>query len=334
MKKLYEPPSAGLRYLGEGAQLMAESSPDNPIVGWVAIQHGADAPHGSINFLNLRTGENVTHEMPGRPGFFVQTDTPGVVIAGLTDALYLVDFRGPKPVAHRTHHTISAGGKHVINDGWTSSKGIIFGSKATKWLEHDGELYFLPFNNPHLLRVANEIQCSNGIVELKSSEKTLTFAYIDSPKGQVVELTVDYAAGTSNVSRVIADFTSEDAVPDGQRAAPLPGPVRRIVVAFFNPQKATHGIIREIDVVTGETTATWEVPGAARVTCLTFVPGRALGGSKDSVMLVATTADEGMPTEWHSDQPERGCIFIGETHYNASNLQPPQLVPAGIISVC
>ena len=52
-------------------------------MGWVAIQHGANVFAGSLNILDLATGKNTSMPLPGRPGFFVETTDPGIVLVGI-----------------------------------------------------------------------------------------------------------------------------------------------------------------------------------------------------------------------------------------------------------
>ena len=58
------PDSDELRFLPEGPLPLEDG-----VISWVAIQHGPDATHGSLNILNLKSGENRSFELPGRPGF-------------------------------------------------------------------------------------------------------------------------------------------------------------------------------------------------------------------------------------------------------------------------
>lgn len=322
LEKLFTPESEALRYLPEGVQLINPQPgqlPEELIVGWVGIQHGETSKVGSINFLNLHTRTNTSFEMPGRPGFFVQTDTPGVFLTGLTDKLSFVDFRKEEPEFIQTDLKVSQN-EHIINDGIVTSRGLLFGTKATKWLEREGELYLLPNGGSKLLTVKSNVQCSNGIVELEAEEDLLRIAYIDSPTKKLVELLIDCKSGASKVVRTIADFNDQDAFPDGMRAAPGEGIVEKVVIAFFNPLNPEYGVLKEIDLVTGKTTTEWKVLGAARVTCLAFVPGESIGGNANSVKIVVTTADEGTPTDFFEHQSNRGCIFIGDTNYNSQAL--------------
>ncbi len=52
---LYRPEREDLRFLPEGPYSRSDGR-----FSWVAIQHGADANHGSLNVLEPATGENVS----------------------------------------------------------------------------------------------------------------------------------------------------------------------------------------------------------------------------------------------------------------------------------
>jgi len=323
MKELYSTDNPTLRFLPEGVQLLSGGDFDDPKVGWVNIREGSDKTIGSLNILSLKTRQNESYQMPGMPGFFVQTETPRVWVTGLTDSLYVVDLRQSQPLILKTRFSVASRPNHMINDGVMTSVGLLFGTKGLPWPEPTGELYLLPSGNPEkLLTIKTGIACSNGIAELGVDGDWLYVAYIDSPKKTVVELAINFKTGECDEIREIANFQNGSALPDGMRLAPGG---EAICVAFFNPENAESGVIREIRILDGVVTREWQLEGAARVTCLTFVPGAPLGGGDASVLLVATTADEDTPMEQWAKQTGRGSMFIGETEYRLDELARPNL---------
>ena len=56
---VFRPDSEALAYLPEGP---CHYGPGQ--VSWVAIQHGGDSQEGSINVLDVATGENRQHILP------------------------------------------------------------------------------------------------------------------------------------------------------------------------------------------------------------------------------------------------------------------------------
>ena len=72
-RPFFRPPTEELRHLPECPTALRTGGR----LGWVAIQHGSESREGSLNVLGLRTLENRTYPLPGRPGFFVQLDARG-----------------------------------------------------------------------------------------------------------------------------------------------------------------------------------------------------------------------------------------------------------------
>jgi len=327
LSEYHAPNSPVLRYLPEGVQLIPTHPSGNPKFGWVAIQHGKEADHGSLNML-LPSGYNSSYCFNGKPGFFVQTQTRDVYIVGITNELFVVDIRSGGTITYPTGLKIADRKDHLINDGIVvDGKGILFSTKAATWLENTGQQYFVPFENPEMLVVQNQVQCGNGTVVLDSTDSEIRIAYIDSPKKTIVEVVL-YPKEISNgqvrhkVERVIADFTGGDALPDGMRAAPGVGAPTHLVAAFFHPGNPKFGVVREIEVNSGKVTAEWRATGAARMTCLDFFKV----GTDSMIQILVTSADEGTPSEIARSQPNRGCLFSGSTHYNGP-LRAPALVP-------
>ncbi len=82
----YRPALEEHRYLPECPRVIGDS------LVWISIQYSADRPQGGLNVLDLGSRENVHHPLPGRPGFFVETAAPGVLLIGLERHLVLYDL--------------------------------------------------------------------------------------------------------------------------------------------------------------------------------------------------------------------------------------------------
>ena len=90
---VFEPARKQLRYLPEGPRILQNyPGGGGAKLGWVAIQHAAEVQQGSLNILDLASGENQSIPVPGRPGFFVETTQPGVVLVGLERRLVYCDL--------------------------------------------------------------------------------------------------------------------------------------------------------------------------------------------------------------------------------------------------
>src|SRR5580704_2341886 len=111
----FEPASEGLRFLPEGPRLLQNHPARGILLGWVAIQHGADVQSGSINVLDLESGRNTSFPLPGRPGFFAETDQPGVVLVGLERQLASFDLS--TGVLTESGPSVTGDQRVIINDG-------------------------------------------------------------------------------------------------------------------------------------------------------------------------------------------------------------------------
>ena len=80
------PHSDALRFLPEGPYPLTEG-----VFSWVGIQHGADAKHGSLNRYDLASGENVSFDLPGRPGFAFPCQTANRFVVGCERSLGFFD---------------------------------------------------------------------------------------------------------------------------------------------------------------------------------------------------------------------------------------------------
>jgi sugar lactone lactonase YvrE len=284
-----------------------------PVLGWVAIQHGVELTTGSINLLNLATGRNTSFPLPGRPGFFVETERPGVVLIGLERRLVLFDLLAARLV--ETGVRLPEDQRVIINDGIAIAGGLLFGTKHLQFRERIAALYHFDADSKELTKlVAGEI-CSNGkhlvrdaagavLIEVDSPPKTITRYRLDAGLRRVLE------------QSLVMEPASLPAIPDGLRATPDGA---GIVVAFYNPAAVSMGRAQEIRLADGAVIAEWLFPGSPRVTCPEFawIDGR--------VQLIFTTATEAMAPEIRDIAPEAGTMFCAETHFETMPEAPPLL---------
>jgi L-arabinonolactonase len=312
-RPVYRPASEDLRFLPECPRMLRNFPGDAPVLGWVGIQHGVDERRGSLNLLNLSTRQNTSFPLPGRPGFFVETQQPGVLLVGLERRLVLFDL-----LAHRLIETgtgLPDDERVIINDGIAIAGGLLFGTKHLEFREPVAALYHFDAASKELTQlVAGEI-CSNGkhlvrgadgvvLIEIDSQPKTITRYRLDAGLRRVL--------GQS----LVVEPASLPAYPDGLRATPDGA---GIVVAFYDPAAVSMGRALEIRLADGEVLTEWLLPGSPRVTCPEFV------WMDGSVQLIFTTATEGMPREIREIAPEAGTMFAAETHFETTPEAPPLL---------
>lgn len=303
---LLRPETDELRFLPEGPY----ASPDGRL-SWVAIQHGADATHGSVNLLNPVTGETWSYPLPGRPGFAFPTDRPGVFVAGAERAAGLFDTTDGQWTEFVSG--IDAGVENtVINDGVIHDGNLIFGCKDLEFSTPKAGLYLWRAADRQLIPLRTDQICSNGKAVIDSDQGQLLFD-IDSPQKKITVSELNIAEGTLGDPRVVVDLTSEDVFPDGMILTP---DHRSLIVALYNPNDAECGEARQYSVDGGELECVWECPGAAQVTCPQLLQ------TESGVRLVLTTAVEHLPPERQPGQPNAGCLFIGDTSFESIGDQP------------
>ena len=303
----YTPDSDDVRYLPEGPAPLDTRWPwPGNWLGWVGIQHGATSEVGSMNFLNLDTRENRHIPLPGRPGFWAETNHAGVLFLGMEREIILLDARGDVPVVVQTGMTIHQNPRTIINDGLATPFGAVFGTKDLRFEEGLGHLYLYRNGASELATLRGDQVCSNGKIAWQE-ESEWVLLDIDSPTRKIVKYRMDVAAGTLTPPETLVDFNHEAHVPDGMRPTP---DGNSLVVAFYNPEDVAHGIARQINIATGETEFEWHTPGAPRVTCPAFVE------HEGRVKLMLTTAHEGAPPEIRANQPHAGALFLGDTSFS------------------
>ena len=115
---------------------------------------------------------------------------------------------------------------------------------------------------------------------------------------------------------LIAEPSSLPGFPDGLRPAP---DGKSVIIAFYNPAHVSDGLARQMCIETGAVLAEWLIPGSPRVTCPELIQWHG------KVMIVFTTAVEGMAAETRAIAPGAGTMYIADTRFTAVP-EPPPLV--------
>ena len=313
----FEPESEELRFLPEGPRLLRNHPGGGVRLGWVAIQHGADAETGSINVLDLASGENTTFPLPGRPGFFAETSKPGVVLVGLERRLAYFDLL--TGVLQETGPTVTGDKRVIINDGLAVDGGVLFGTKHLEFNQPLAALYFFDCAAGTVRTVIDGQFCSNGKFLSRDAEG-MTLIDIDSIPKTITRYRFDSKLERLLGSSLVTSPDSLPGFPDGLRPAPSNagiGEGESVIVAFYNPESVAHGVARQIRLADGKVLCEWQIPGAPRVTCPEFVR---LDGE---VKLVFTTAVEGMPAATRHLAPGSGFLYVADTPFRELPAPPP-----------
>ncbi len=315
-RPLYSPASEELRYLPEGPHVLRNFAGPASL-GWVAIQHGADIPSGSMNVLDLESGRNRSYPLPGRPGFCAETTEPGVLLIGLERRL--VFFNLVTGELEETGAALPEDERVIINDGLAIDGGVLFGTKHLAFNLPIAALYAFDSATRSIRTVIGGQTCSNGKVLLRDKDGA-TLVDIDSTPKSITSYRMD--AGLSRIlgQSPVVPPESLPAYPDGMRPAPAcaeAGEGESVVVAFFNPGAVADGLAWQIRLSDGKVLCEWVVPGAPRVTCPEFVE------MDGQVKLVFTTALEGMPDEIRAIAPQSGSLFVADTDFGSMPAAPP-----------
>jgi sugar lactone lactonase YvrE len=305
----YRPPTDELRYLPECPRMLRNFPGTEKILGWVAIQHGAGRRDGSLNLLNLTTGEITTYPLQGRPGFFVETTKPGVLLAGVEREFMLVN--GLTGEITRTEMQAPCDERVIINDGISIPNGLIFGTKDLALRDPIAALYHYDCASRQFREIQGGQSCSNGKY-LRPDGKTL----IDIDTLPKTITRYQFANGFREILSHSLVVPPDDlpALPDGLRPTP---DGESIIVAYYNPDAADAGIAQELRLSDGEAVTTWRLPGSPRVTCpeVAMIDGE--------IQLVFTTAVEGMPTEMQRLAPHAGSFFRADIALESLPETPP-----------
>ncbi|MBI2687873.1 MAG: SMP-30/gluconolactonase/LRE family protein [Acidobacteria bacterium] len=310
-KPFFTPQSAALRFLPECPRVLRNCPSPDPLLGWVAIQESFEVLPGSFNILNLRTLENEVHPLPGRAGFFAETDLPGVIVVGLERDLVLYDIRARKLAGKPV--PVTSDERVVINDGVAIDRGLLFGTKHTTFKERIACMYLFDSTTRKLHTLHASQICANGkflkggsLVDIDSFNKTLDYYPFDN------------GAPALGEPRIIADFRDTPLFPDGLRPS---ADGESVVVAFYNPEMAPEGVAREFRIRDGEILSEWRLPGSPRVTCPEIFE------HEGRVKVLFTTAVEGM----EPPAPLAGSMFLGESAFDKAPEPPPLFASAALL---
>lgn len=303
---LYQPDREELRFLPEGPYPCGEEK-----FSWVAIQHAADKPVGSLNIFDGRTKRNESYELPGRPGFAFPINQQGAFVLGVERTLGIYDTRSHEWSVFETQIDRDVEGT-IVNDGVVFDGGLIFGCKDLEFQHKKAGLYLWRTDGATLHRLRNDQICSNGkaLVQLQGR---LTLLDIDSPTKTVVAYPLDLKTPALGEPRIVVDLRDGDGVPDGMILTP---DEKGVIVALYNPSEVHFGEARQYSLATGAVEAVWRTPGSPQVTCPQLI---AMDGK---IRLVLTTAVETMPAERRVNAPNAGCLFVGETPFDSLPPQP------------
>ena len=296
LQVLYQPDRPELGYLPEGPIDCGSGQ-----ISWVAIQHGPDTPTGSLCLLDPLSEFNREVPLPGRPGFAFPTDDPDLFLVGIER--HVCRVRVSSGECDRISDEVDVGVENtIINDGVECDQGLVFGCKDLAFGEHKAGLYFWRSGDQRLFQLRDDQLCSNGKVVGREGDG-LRIWDIDSPTRLVVSYSLDPDSGTLGESETVLDLTHLPFFPDGMVAGRSPGSV---IIAFYNPESAEAGEVREYDVSSGEHLATWLVPGSPQVTC------PLIWKSPEGDRLVVTTAAENMSAEQRARYPQAGSMFVSD----------------------
>jgi len=311
-KPFFTPATAALRFLPEGPRVLQNHPGAKDLLGWVAIQDSFEVLAGSVNLLDLATLSNDVHRLPGRAGFFAETDVPGLLVVGLERDLVLYDLLTRRIVG--SPFRVTDDERVVINDGVAVDGGLLFGTKHIKFQERIACMYLFEAATRTLHTLHAAQICANGkflhnggLIDIDSFNKTLDYYPFDSSKPALGE------------RRIIADFRDTPLFPDGLRPSP---DGESVIVAFYNPEAAAEGLAREFRIRDGEILAEWRLPGSPRVTCPEVF------GWNGKVSVLFTTAIEGM----EPPVPLAGSMYIGDTAFDRVPAAPPLFPASSLMS--
>lgn len=261
--------------------------------------------------LDLATGANTSHTLPGRPGFFAETTEPGVLLVGLERRLVYFDLlRG---ALRETGIEVTGDERVIINDGVAVEGGVLFGTKHLSFSQPVAALYYYDFSSRRLRTIAGGQVCSNGKF-LRREGAGFTLVDIDSMPKAIHRLRLDEGLTAVQETSLVAPPESLPSFPDGLR----PGPDGdSVIVAFYNPAAVTDGVARQFRIADGAVVCEWSVPGSPRVTCPEVVE---FGGE---IRIVFTTAVEGMPEDSRRLAPGAGAIYMAPTPFRSAPAPPP-----------
>lgn len=302
---LFSPATEALRHLPECPRVLRHAPGQ---LGWIAIQYAPDSALGSLNVLDLDKLQNREYPLPARPGFFVETTAPGLLLIGLERRLALFDL--PTATLHETGITVTTDERVIINDGLAIEGGVLFGTKHLEFNQPIAQLYYFDAAQRTVRELVDGQMCSNGKFYQPAQRKLVD---IDSVPRTITEYEFD-AAWHVLSRRLVIDPASLPAIPDGLRSCPFG---ETVIIAYYNPDSRAAGLAQQFDIATGKVVNEWILPGSPRVTCPEFFV------RNGKVCLLFTTAVEGMPATERPHAPRAGDLFWAETPYTQMPPPPP-----------
>lgn len=300
-KLLYLPETAQQRFLPEGPTALG-----NGQFSWVAIQHGADSTHGSLNIYDLNSSSNQQFVLPGRPGFAKPTQRPGVFVVGCERELGLFN------TADNSWQVFASGVDRdvtgtIINDGTSFGDNLVFGSKDLEFKTKKAGLYLYRGSDRQLIRLRADQICSNG-KDVVSAGGKLHLLDIDSPTRKLVRYNLDIKGGSISDCETVVDFADLASVPDGMVLTP---DEQSAIISFYNPNPAEFGETRQYSLFDGSLEAIWRTPHSPQATCPLLIDH-----PDGTVKLVITTAVEHMSVERQTQSTLAGGLFIADTKFS------------------
>lgn len=293
------PPTAADGFLPEGPREWPEG------VAWVNIQAGGECEFGH---LHTRSWAGVLRRftLPARPGFWLPTSRPGVVLAGCDKVVGLFDTAAdewtPLAAIPDTHPRTIINDAEIVPGG----RAVVFGTKDTRFADAIAHLYLFTPGDNRVSVLADGQTCSNGKVFADGGR---TLFDIDTPRKVVTRSRFDATTRTMVPEGVAIHLEHRDDFPDGMCDAGD----GTVIIAFYNPNPVEHGTAVRFRLGTGEVLHEWLTPGSPLVTCPLLVR------RPDGVKLILTTAIEGMPAEHLTRCPNAGCLFVAD----ADGCEPP-----------
>ncbi len=307
---MFSDPDPRERFLPEGPRAVVVEGRDALL--WVNIQSGKAAQTGKLHMRFWDTGEHRAFTLSERPGFVLPTNKPGVVCIGQGKEVGCYDLAS----GQWTHwaQIPDNNPRTIINDAEVlpGGKAIVFGTKDTLFKDAIAELYLFTIDDRKISTLATAQLCSNGKVFMHDSE--LYLYDIDTPKRTVVKYRLEVEKRSLSLIEVALDLSGLAGFPDGMVA----GPDASLIIAFYNPAMASYGIAQRFCLQRRYAIEEWRVPGSPRVTCPLFV------NRKGQVLLVLTTADEGMDPDQQKASPHAGCLFSVVT--NLTNVPATSII--------
>ena len=310
---LYMPPSEEARFLPEGPTALAPGK-----FSWVAIQHGPQATHGSLNIFDVPSGKNQEFRLPGRPGFAKPTTREGIFVIGCEREVGLFDIRDGswETLVQGIDQDVQG---TIINDGTVYADNLVFGTKDLEFKTKKAGIYLYRGSDGALIRLRDDQICSNGKDVVDSGSGGLHLIDIDSPTRKVVRYDLDIAKGELGQATTIVDLSNVDGVPDGMTLTP---DEQSMIISFYNPNPAQFGETREYSLLTGELEQVWRTPLSPQATCPLL-----LEMPDGSVKLIVTTAVEHMASERRAAAAQAGGLFIADTDFHNAPSSPSFRLP-------